>query len=278
VTTIECVIILQETRPVQRYDHIIGKWKTSLHSGARSALKLVSIAAALLLAYLIIDLIEDAAVGEGWMIIVPQLTNFSQAMVSGVIQTISGSGYYGIFLLMFLESISLPIPSEVILPFSGYLVSRGLLDFWNVLVLTTLAGVAGAIVDYTIGYRLTRQESLTLRGHKLIGTNQFKIAQNWFERYGSIAVFLARMVPGFRTLISFPAGMARMNVANFTLYTTIGCLVWNGTLIYSGLYLANNWHRIVVSENYLTTITTIVLIVLAGLFASKRGRKSRSRS
>jgi len=194
VTTIECVIILQETRPVQRYDHIIGKWKTSLHSGARSALKLVSIAAALLLAYLIIDLIEDAAVGEGWMIIVPQLTNFSQAMVSGVIQTISGSGYYGIFLLMFLESISLPIPSEVILPFSGYLVSRGLLDFWNVLVLTTLAGVAGAIVDYTIGYRLTRQESLTLRGHKLIGTNQFKIAQNWFERYGSIAVFLARMV------------------------------------------------------------------------------------
>jgi membrane protein DedA with SNARE-associated domain len=261
---------LQEARPVQRYDLIIRKWKTSLHRDARSALKLVSIAATLLLAYLIIDLIEDAAVGEEWMIIVPQLTNFSQAMVSGVVQTISGSGYYGIFVLMFLESISLPIPSEVILPFSGYLVSRRLLDFWNVLVLTTLAGVAGAIVDYTIGYRLTRRESLTLRGHRY---ESIQIAQNWFERYGSIAVFLARMVPGVRTLISFPAGMARMNVANFTLYTTIGCLVWNGTLIYSGLYLANNWHRIVVSENYLTIITTIALIVLAGLFASKRGRK-----
>ncbi len=108
---------------------------------------------------------------------------------------ISGSGYYGIFVLMFLESISLPIPSEVILPFSGYLVSKELLDYWAVLAVTTLAGVGGAIVDYLIGYYLTRRESLTLRGYTLIGTDQFKIAQNWFERYGSITVFLARMVP-----------------------------------------------------------------------------------
>ena len=200
------------------------------------------------------------------MIIVPQLTNFSQAMVSGVIQTISGSGYYGIFVLMFLESLSLPIPSEVILPFSGYLVSKEVLDFWMVLALTTLAGIGGAIVDYVIGYHLTRRESLTLRGYALI-RHQFKIAQNWFDRYGAIVVFLARMVPGFRTLISFPAGMSRMSILKFTVYTAAGCLIWDATLIYGGLFLANNWHRIVVSANYLTIMTTIALMVLVGLFA-----------
>jgi membrane protein DedA with SNARE-associated domain len=258
----------------QFYDCFIGKWKNLPYSSVRSILKLVNTALIVLFAYLIVDLIEDATVeGKGWITILPQLTNFSKVMVSGVVQTISGSGYYGIFALMFLESISLPIPSEVILPFSGYLVSRGLLDFWRVLAFTTLAGVGGAIVDYVIGYYLARRESLTLGKYTLVQMDQFKLVGNWFRKHGWIAVFLARMVPGFRTLISFPAGMSKMSIVKFTVSTAAGCFIWNATLIYSGLFLTDNWHRIVVSENYLTIITTIVLTVLLAWFLFKRRMK-----
>jgi membrane protein DedA with SNARE-associated domain len=225
----------------------------------------------LIVAFLIIDLIESASL-DGQAYMVPQLINFSQTIVDTIIQTISGLGYQGIFILMFLESVSLPIPSEVILPFSGYLVSIDLLDFWIILILTTLAGIGGAIVDYLIGYHLTEKDSLTIRNYVLITRNQFRIAQNWFERYGSIAVFLGRMVPGFRTLISFPAGLARMNIAKFTFYTSMGCLIWNGLLIYAGFYLAYNWHQIVVSTKYLTLITIFLLIVLALVFAWKKSK------
>jgi membrane protein DedA with SNARE-associated domain len=243
----------------------------SLNLAGRSIIKLTSIVAILIVAFLIIDLIESASL-DGQAYMVPQLTIFSQAIVDAIIQTISGLRYQGIFVLMFLESVSLPIPSEVILPFSGYLVSIEILDFWVILMVTTLAGIGGAIVDYLIGYYLTEKDSLTIRNYALITRNQFRMAQDWFERYGSIAVFLGRLVPGFRTLISFPAGMARMNVAKFTLYTSMGCLIWNGILIYAGFYLASNWHQIVVSTKYLTIITIFLLIVLLALFAWKRSK------
>jgi membrane protein DedA with SNARE-associated domain/membrane-associated phospholipid phosphatase len=273
--SIACMITSQQGTIIQKCNCIVRKRKASLNLAGRSAVKLASIATILLFTFLIIDLIEDATL-EGWAAMAPQLNSFSQAIVDGVIQTISGLGYHGIFALMFLESVSLPVPSEVILPFSGYLASKGILDFWVVLALTTLAGVGGAIVDYLIGYYLTEQESLTVRGYTLITRNQFRIAQQWFERYGSIAVFLSRMIPGFRTLISFPAGMARMNIVRFTLYTTTGCLIWNGTLIYAGSYLASNWSRIVVSTNYITIITTALLIASVGVFAWKRRRNKQS--
>ncbi len=212
----------------------------------------------------------------GQVYLIPQLTSFSQAIVDTIIKTISGLGYRGIFVLMFLESISLPIPSEVILPFSGYLVSEEILDFWVILTLTTLAGIGGAIVDYLIGYYLTKKESLTFRSYTLITRNQFRMAHEWFERYGSITVFFGRLIPGFRTLISFPAGMARMNVAKFTLYTTMGCLIWNGLLIYAGVYLACNWHHIVVSTKYLTIIAIVLLILLVAVFTLKRNKRALS--
>ncbi|WP_455280617.1 DedA family protein [[Eubacterium] cellulosolvens] len=240
----------------------------------RSIVKLTGIVTILIAVFLIIDLIESASLDEH-AYMVPQLISFSQTIVDTIIQTISGLGYQGIFVLMFLESVSLPIPSEVILPFSGYLVSIGILDFWIILILTTLAGIGGAIVDYLIGYYLTEKDSLTIRNYVLITRNQFRMAHEWFERYGSIVVFLGRMVPGFRTLISFPAGMARMNVAKFTLYTSMGCLIWNGMLIYAGFYLASNWHNIVVSTKYLTIITIVLLIVLVAVFTLKSGKCAR---
>jgi len=249
------------------------KWKMSLNLVGRSIVKLVSIVTILVVAFLIIDLIEYASLDrQAYMI--PHLTSFSQAIVELVIQTITGLGYQGIFVLMFIESVSLPIPSEVILPFSGYLVSEEILDFWVILTLTTLAGIGGAIVDYLIGYYLTKKDSLTVRGYTLITRNQFRMAQDWFERYGSITVFLGRMIPGFRTLISFPAGMARMNIAKFTLYTTMGCFIWNGMLIYGGFYLACNWHRIVVSTKYLTIITIFILILLVAVFTLKISKRT----
>lgn len=235
-------------------------------------------AAAFVLFFSLVDLAEDATL-DRLLNALPQFSGLSQAVVGGVIQTVSGMGYYGIFTLMFLESVSLPIPSEVILPFSGYLVSRGILDFWAVLFLTTLAGVTGAIVDYLIGYRLVKGGSLALGRYRLVGTDQLQTVQSWFARYGPVAVLVSRLIPGFRTLISFPAGMARMGVAKFTVYTAAGCFAWNALLVYAGVYLSTNWRSIVQSIDYLNIafLSALVLLVAILLWGS-RTRKKRSRS
>jgi len=121
------VVVSQQNDFAHVYSGVVKRWNV-LASDKGGFTKPVGVAAVLLLAFLVIDLIEDDAL-EKWTTIIPQLTSLSQLMIGGVIQTISGLGYYGIFALMLLASISLPIPSEMILPFSGYLVSRGILHF-----------------------------------------------------------------------------------------------------------------------------------------------------
>ena len=237
----------------------------------------VAAAAVFVLFFSFIDIVEDATL-DRLVGALPQLAVLSQAVVGGVVQTVSGFGYYGIFALMLLESVSLPIPSEVILPFSGYLISRGVLDFWTVLFLTTLAGVMGAIVDYFIGYRLVKGGSLAVGRHRLIEAEQLHTVQSWFAKYGPAAVLISRLIPGFRTLISFPAGMARMGIGRFVLYTAAGCLAWNALLLYAGVYLSTNWRSIVQSVDYANLATFFALALLLAILlwgSSVRRRKPR---
>ena len=114
------------------------------------------------------------------------------------------------------EASSLPIPSEIILPFAGYLVSSGHLDFWITLIVATIAAIAGSLIDYYIG--LKGVQALTkyrLLGRAIVSENQLKVAANYFSKYGSVMVFVGRLIPVVRTLISFPAGAVRMPLAKF---------------------------------------------------------------
>ncbi len=132
--------------------------------------------------------------------------------------TLSSAGYLGLFGLLFLEGTSLPIPSEVILPFSGYLVSTGRFDYWLALFIATSASVLGALVDYTIGYLLG--DVITKRASKYSPVNQQRLlsVRKLFEKHGEVIVIVTRLVPGMRTLASFPAGAARMQISRFAAY------------------------------------------------------------
>jgi membrane protein DedA with SNARE-associated domain len=179
---------------------------------------------------------------------------------------------------MLLESSSLPIPSEVILPFAGYLVSKGQLDFFAALATATLAGVCGSLVDYYIGLKGTN----ALLEHKLLGRaffsrSQLETVARGFNRYGGRIVLFSRLVPGFRTLVSFPAGAVKMKLPKFIALTTVGCLIWNTALIYVGVFLGSNW-KIVAGYLHYVIIAAVVAVVAVGVWYYLRRRQRRKRA
>jgi len=201
------------------------------------------------------------------------------SFTNNIKDTISLWGYPGIFGLMILESSSLPVPSEVILPFSGYLVSTGQLNLWIAIIVATVAAIVGSMIDYYIG--LKGIEALTKRrvlGRVLFSMDQLAFADKWFSKYGSLTIFLARLIPGIRTLISFPAGAAKMPITKFLIYTTAGCILWNSLLIYVGYYLGNNWTEVASVSHYILIAVIVALAVaISGYLISRRKRKVLSK-
>jgi membrane protein DedA with SNARE-associated domain len=191
-----------------------------------------------------------------------------------VTSMISSWGYIGIFGLMVLEASSLPIPSEVILPFSGFLVSRDLLNLWATIAVATIGAIVGSLVDYYIG--LKGYQAITkyrLFGRSICSESQLQTAVEWFTRYGPFMVFVARLVPFFRTIISFPAGAVKMPLVKFVSYTVSGCLIWNVLLIYVGYYLGSNWSEVADVAHYLVVGAIVAFIALAAYLIIRRRRR-----
>ena len=199
------------------------------------------------------------------------------SITRGVTAAVQAWGYSGIFGLMLLESSSLPIPSEVILPFAGYLASMGQLDVWITVTLATVAGLAGSLIDYYIG--LKGVQSLTkhkILGKVLLSTNQLEVAEKWFIKYGSLMVFISRIIPGFRTTFSFPAGAAKMKLSKFIAFTTAGCLLWNVILIYLGWYLGKNWTQVAGVSHYLIIAAVAAIVIVIVVYLVRRRRKKQA--
>lgn len=171
-----------------------------------------------------------------------------EAAAGLIIQLIHSTGYFGIFILMALESVLIPIPSEITMPFAGFLASEGILNFWLVVVAGTLANLAGSLLAYWIGYTL--EETVLLRLIKkygkfiLVDEHDYHRANKWFDKYGDKVVFISRLLPGIRTIISLPAGMFEMNLKKFIIYTTVGCFIWSALLTYVGVALGANWNSL----------------------------------
>ena len=191
-------------------------------------------------------------------------------------RTVRSWGYGGVFCLMLLEASSLPIPSEIILPFAGFLVSTGEMEFYITLTVATIAAIVGSLIDYFIG--LKGVEMLTkyrLLGRAIFSENQLKIAADYFTKYGSIMVFVGRLIPVVRTLISFPAGAVKMPIAKFVAYTVAGCLIWNSLLLYVGFYLGSKWQEVAEISHYIVIAVAVIAIVLFILFLIRRRNKNR---
>ena len=153
--------------------------------------------------------------------------------------------YPGVFLLMTLEGATFPVPSEVVLPLTGFLVYQGKLEFWTAVLAATLGSLLGTIVDFGIGYYLGRPAVLRYGKKIRLNERHLMTTERWFANHGNAAVLLARFVPLLRTLIAFPAGTAKMKIGKFLAYSTVGIVVWDIILIYLGVLAGQNASSIV---------------------------------
>ena len=162
---------------------------------------------------------------------------------SFIIATISVLGYSGVVLLMAIESACIPLPSEIIMPFSGYLVSTGQMNLWAVAVAGAVGCVLGSLVAYWVGMYGGRPLIEKYGRYILLSRHDLDLADRWFAKYGEIIVFVSRLLPAIRTFIAFPAGVARMNLTKFVIYTFAGSLPWCLGLAYVGQKLGEQWNK-----------------------------------
>lgn len=219
------------------------------------------------------DLAESGAEGPAGGIIA-LMSNLPRI----VIDLATAGGYAGIFALMLLEAAAFPVPSEVILPLAGYLVSQGTLEFWFVVLISTVAAMIGSFVDYFIGWKLG--SSLLVGQSRLpyIDATRLRRTRGWFDRHGAVAVALLRLVPTARVLVSFPAGAYKMSKSKFAFYTLAGCLPWNILLVYLGWWLGSSWEEVVAAFRYINLVvyvlTTLIVIWIMWRLISKRIKRA----
>ena len=164
-------------------------------------------------------------------------------LTSFVVAVISFMGYGGVVLLMAIESACIPLPSEIIMPFAGYLVSRGEMNLWGVGVAGAVGCVLGSLVAYWAGMYGGRPFIEKYGRFILLSRHDLDIADRWFSKHGEAIVFTARLLPAIRTFIAFPAGVARMNLTRFVIYTFAGSLPWCLGLVYVGQKLGEQWDK-----------------------------------
>lgn len=188
-------------------------------------------------------------------------------MENWITEVMNTYGYIGILLLIAVENIFPPIPSEVILTFGGFMTTTSSMSIIGVIVFSTIGSVVGAIALYGIGLLVDvkRLEKIVNKWGRLLRLTSKDIhkANVWFNKFGVWAVFFGRLVPLVRSLISIPAGMAHMNFIVFLLFTTIGSLIWNSVLVIVGAKVGSSWGTIV---RYMNTYSNIVLILLIVMF------------
>jgi membrane protein DedA with SNARE-associated domain len=174
---------------------------------------------------------------------------------------ISGGGYVAVFILMALESMIAPVPSEAVMPFAGYLVATGRFEFWLVGLASSLGSISGSLISYTMGLKGGRPLVHAWGRYLLLDRGHLDWTESWFRRHGQKTIFFSRFIPVVRHLISIPAGIARMRLTGFVLYTLAGATIWNLFLAWCGLWLGNHWSLI---SEYSHALDVVIIGLLAG--------------
>ncbi|MFI9170818.1 DedA family protein [Streptomyces lincolnensis] len=174
---------------------------------------------------------------------------------------VDAMGGPGAGLAIALENLFPPLPSEVILPLTGFAAGQGVISLFSALFWTTLGSVVGAAVLYWIGMLFGRERMYAIWARlPLVKVSDLERTEEWFRKHGTKAVFFGRMVPIFRSLISVPAGLERMPMPVFLLLTTLGSLIWNSALVLSGYWLGDRWDLV---ETYVGVVSKVVLVLVA---------------
>jgi membrane protein DedA with SNARE-associated domain len=186
-----------------------------------------------------------------------------EALAAFIIFVISTMGLPGIVLLMAIESACIPLPSEVIMPFSGYLVFLGKYSLWSVGLAGAIGCIVGSVPAYYLGMYGGRPLIEKYGRYILMSRHDLDMAERWFERYGEATVFFARLLPVIRTFIAFPAGVARMEMKRFIAYTFAGSLPWCLGLAYIGMVMGERWP--VLREYFHKFDLLIGAVIVAGI-------------
>lgn len=193
-------------------------------------------------------------------------------IVNFIVQTVGDLGYIGIFIMMFLESTFFPFPSEVVMIPAGYLVYKGEMNMFIVLLCGITGSLAGALFNYYLAIYVGRKIIIKYGKYFFIKESTIIKAEDFFAKHGHISTFSGRLIPAVRQLISFPAGLARMNLLSFSIYTTLGATIWVVILTLLGYYIGDNEDLV---KQYLSTIIYVLLalIVMGGFIYYKRINK-----
>jgi membrane protein DedA with SNARE-associated domain len=194
---------------------------------------------------------------------------------------VSTHGYLGLFLASFAETMFPPIPSEVIFPLAGFVGFKSnftYLETFFMAICGALGATAGAVIIYFISLKLGRLAIIKIGKYIFVSERKIQSAERWFDKYGIYAVLLGRMAPGVRELISVPAGIAKMPLAKFTLFTFLGSLIWSVILVFAGYLLGNSWDLLSETlSDYFSIISIIIIgsiaLILAIFLISIRKRK-----
>ncbi len=192
-----------------------------------------------------------------------------------VLSVISSWGYAGIVFCMAIESACIPLPSEIIMPFSGYLVTTGRFTLWGVALAGAVGNVIGSWIGYWLGAVGGRPLAERLSRWRIVRIDEYDRANGWLHRHGYQVAFWTRLLPIVRTFVSFPAGAARVPLGRFTLYTFLGSLLWSFVLAYVGVIFGEHWERIRGVWRGLDFVVLAALLVLFLLWLRSHRKSSR---
>ncbi len=190
-------------------------------------------------------------------------------------------GYIGVVIAMTIESCAIPLPSELILPFAGWSVSRGLIEpltsspwsYWGAVLAGVLGNTLGSLASYAIGAYGGRPLVERYGKYVLISAHDLELAERWFARFGEVTVFFSRMLPIVRTFISVPAGIARMPLWRFTLFSILGAVPWVMLLVWGGMQLGDHWLELKQSLKGLDYLVTAAIVAAVGIFVWRHVRR-----
>ncbi len=208
------------------------------------------------------------------------MLGFIDQIVFPILTSLYGSvGYLGVFLAMTVESAMIPLPSELILPFAGFLVASAATrepltgapwNLWLVVLVGTLGNTTGSLISYWIGLRGGRPLLMRYGKYLLIRPHEIELADRFFERWGAPTAFFSRLLPVVRTFISLPAGIARMPLRQFVVYSVLGALPWSFVLTYAGVVLGDNWTSIRHALAPFDTVMAVAVVAAIVLFVAWR--------
>jgi membrane protein DedA with SNARE-associated domain len=203
-----------------------------------------------------------------------------QSIVNDVVNwctnVIAVFGLPGIFMLMLLESACIPIPAEATMMFAGFAVSQGKLSLAAVIVVGVAGNVVGAWIVYYVGLYGGRPFIDRYGKYVLLRHEHIDLTERWFARYGALAVFFCRIVPGVRSFVSLPAGVARMPLWSFTLYTALGCVPFVAVLAWLGVKVGANWEQLLQQYKWLDYVVVGAVVALVAWVVVRRWRRTRA--